>query len=67
MSTLLLIFGGLVWLIGGSIVLMRAANRQGRTWPQFPKWGEITSTERKTLLALLCVAVGCYFPSQVLA
>jgi hypothetical protein len=65
MSTFLLIFGGLVWLVGGSIVLMRASKRQGKTWPQYPKWDETTSAERTTLLVLLFLAVGSYFASQL--
>ena len=60
LSSLLLGFGCVAWLLGSNLVLARAASRAGLRWPRFPSFRAVTTYERLALAALLVLLLVCY-------
>ena len=66
LSSLLLGFGCVAWLLGSNLVLAHAASRAGLRWPRFPPFRVVTIYERLTLAALLVLLLVCYASFTVL-
>lgn len=55
-----LVAGIIAWLIGGSIILSRAARREGLRWPTRPPLTKLTVPEFLAYIFLLLLAFGGY-------
>jgi hypothetical protein len=63
---ILLATGGLIWLIGGTMVFRRVTKRLGLRWPTLPPWSKITSREKWALAGFMACAAAGYLGFVIL-